>query len=43
MDVTHHKCERHFKKYILKGTWDDYEADAHISRTFTVLSPNARI
>ena len=36
MDVTHHTTEFQFKKNVLKGTWDDYETESHIAKTFTV-------
>ena len=36
MEVTHHKSERQFRKYVMNATWADYESEAHIGRTFTV-------
>ena len=34
MEVTHHKCQKQFRKYVVEAEWDDCEQEAHIGRTF---------
>jgi len=36
MRVTHHRCPKQCRKYIVDTNWDDLEEQAHIARTFNL-------
>ena len=43
MRVTHHRCPKQCRKYIVNTTWNDLEEQAHIARTFNLWSQGYHI